>query len=237
MLNMNASAIGATAQGDLHSTVVSIEEGACAIWVMENGKATLKPTAGATGENFAGICLSQVQNATYGVMVEDVTIPSSSPYTVTLAKTAVAPDTDSSGYLLNANGTLGSALVWDATADASLDYSISGRTLTVHSADAGKKVRIIYRYALTVVEAQYLYGDAYGDAAQGMVNGVGLALEGIIYTDKFDASCDWAAGGTVYTGANGTFTLKTDGTSLAGKVTVHQAPSADRKGHLGLRLK
>lgn len=237
MLNLNASRIQYSTPVPLSATVASIKEGALLEQVMEGGRSTVVPSTGAAGARILGFARSQFMNPQSSPIVEDIIIPAApGPYTVTLSRTALNPSATNCSANLLVNGVPGSAMVWDDTPDATLDFFIAGNVLTVHSADAGKRIRVVYEYALTVVEAAMLYGQGVTDAGQSTIRSVDCITNApLLFTTEFDLSDNWAAGGLVYSGANGKVTLKTTGTLLPG-VSVWQAPSTDVHGFLGLMV-
>lgn len=209
-----------------HSSVVSVEEGSVLVRAMENGKATARPSTGAANELCVGISRAQFVNPTEAPMVETFKVPAASPFTVTLAKTPLLPDT-AVGCWID-----GSAGVVDTTPDATLDFFIVGNVATFHADDAGKTVKMSYRYALTVTEAQILYGQAVGDAAMSVVDGLdSITAAQQVATTMFDPLIDWAAGGVVTSGAGGRLTVGGNG-PVIDKCYVLEAPSAENNMHL-----
>lgn len=237
MLNLNASRIMYSTPVPLSATVASIKEGALLEVSMEGGRATVVPATGNAGAKILGFARSQFMNPQTSPMVEDILIPAApGPYTVTLSRTPLSPSATTVGANLLVNGVPGSAMVWDDTPDATLDFFISGSVLTVHSSDAEKRIRVVYEYALTVTEAMLLYGHGVTDAAQSAIRSVDCISQApLLFTTEYDRSDNWAAGGQVYSGAGGVVTLKTTGTLLPG-VTVWQAPNVDMHGFLGLQV-
>jgi hypothetical protein len=235
MLNMNASRIAESGSFALSAAVTSVREGAALIGVMEGGSLVAKETAGGNAEVFLGFAAAQIATVTEAPKVEEVTIPASGPFTVTLAKTPLAPATRVGVQVINAAGEVTATFAWDANATlAAGEFIISGNVITFHTDDASKRVRITYVYAPTVTEARMIYGQGVGDGAQSVIGAVGVIRRApVLFTDMYDSSDNWAAGGKVYTAAGGKVSLKNAGTLLPG-VTVLQAPSIANGGLLGL---
>lgn len=230
MLNMNASRIGSSQMFALPTTVASVKEGALCAGVYEDGILKAQACTGAAGELVLGFAASQVMDVADSPKVETVTVPASGPYTVTLAKTPLNPTTAVGVIRISA---IAGPLAYNAAVGAG-QFSIAGRVVTFNAADAGKVMKITYRYALTVAEAQMLYGQGIGDGAQSVINGTGIIRSAsLLFTDQYDPTSDWASGGTVYTGPNGTIT-KTAGTTAIPGILVAQAPSAANGNFLGL---
>lgn len=238
MLNLNASRIAESSTFALSAAVTSVREGAALIGVMEGGALVAKETAGGGSEIFLGFAAAQHVTATEAPKVEEATIPASGAYTITLAKTPLNPTTGVGVQFIDANGVVTSALVYDANGTLIAgEFSIVGSVVTFHSTDAGKKVRITYKFAPTLTEARMIYGQGVGDGAQSTIGAVGAITRApILFTDMFDASDNWAAGGPVYTAAGGKVSLKNAGTLLPGVVVV-QAPSIANAAMLGLSVK
>ena len=230
MLDVNRSRAERSQTGVLGSTVASLEEGTLMVSIVENGKGVLVPSTGTSTELIAGISRMQMLTPTVGTRVEVVTIPATSTYTVTLGKTPLLPATRVAAVLAS-----GTPLAYGAGGTPSTgEFKIAGAVVTFNSAQAGLVVTITYKYNLTVTEAQMLYGQGVGDAAIAATNSIEIITAAqAIYTDKFDPSANWAAGGSVYSGANGEFTKTNTGT-LINNCYVIEAPSAASNGFLGL---
>lgn len=231
MLDVNRTRVIASQMMSLASTVASIEEGSLVATYIESGKAVIAAADGTSGQVIAGVTRSQILNPTTAPKVEIVTVPSSSPYTVTLAKTPISPGATTVSAVRT--DTL-AKLTYNAT-DADGRFSISGKTVTFNSAQAGVEVKITYRYTLTLIEAQMLYGMGIGDAAQSVVNGSEVITHAqVLYTDKYDASSNWENPTALYSGAGGVFTMSTSGVLLP-KCYVIEAPTA-ANGLLGVYI-
>jgi hypothetical protein len=126
-------------------------------------------------------------------------------------------------------------------ADAT-EYSINYATglitfgAAVGTTNAPVKAVVGFRYKPTVQEATLIQGSGpVGGFSGAQYLGVtGVITEGDVFTDHFDASDNWAAGGAVHLGAGGIFTLKTTGTELKG-VNILEAPAAG-SAFLGLNF-
>jgi hypothetical protein len=234
MLDMARSSFHDASEFPLANLVTRIEEGTPVMQVIEGGVAKIKAAASANTDIFAGVALQQYVTPTTGVYVETVTVPSSSPYTVTLKKSAVVPATDSLAKLVVA----GTALTWQGTVGsvAASEYNITDSTVTFHSAQAGLKVTVTYRYTLSVNDVYALYGDSWpGNNNAGVIGNVGVIRKGLVFTDKFDASKDWSAvnGSTVIKATAGLFSFGGNGATVPGK--VESVPNADVP-FLGIRI-
>jgi len=155
-------------------------------------------------EIFAGFAIAGVSAAPlpalYGTKVETFTVPSSG--IVALAQTPVS----------------GQLAVYDITAGAAVaPPTVVGATVTTLT--AGHVVVVTYKYALTVVQSRALQGDVQpGGYAGATVGQIGLAKRGLIYTDQFDASINWAAVTAIKLAANGQITSGGAGATIPGYV-------------------
>jgi hypothetical protein len=223
MLDTNSSRIRVSRPVGLSSTVSAVKEGALLAAILEGGVEVAKPSTGAVGETIIGLALSQFMDATTVSAVEDVVVPSVAPYTVTLRATPITPATKSSAR----ETSTPLAMTYNAAAGAA-QFGIVGNVVTFNAAQAGKNVSIAYTYAPSIVQAQALFGQGIGDAAQSVINGTTVIKEAdVVFTDQFDTSDDWFAGATtaLYSGAGGVITLKTAGTLIANARLV-AAPSS-----------
>ena len=93
---------------------------------------------------------------------------------------------------------------------------------------AGMKVKVVYRYALTNIQARAMMGDAQpGGPAGAIVGQCGLAKRGVIYTSCFDTSVNWAAATAIKLAEGGFVTDQSGtGTALAGAYVV-KVPTAE----------
>lgn len=215
---------------DVLSSLASIEEGSCVVRVKENGVIKAALSAGQNTDVFAGIAVNSARNISEVSGFEEITVPASAPYTATLAHTPIG----------NATGTFipvsdGALTLQAGAPTVSGQVQISGRNLTFHADDAGKKVRIHFKRSLSVVESQALYGQVVGQG--GLTDRTGIITKGeLVFVSNYDATSDWWAGiGPVKTGADGKFSLGGSGVTCEG-VTVAVAPTVDFP-FLGLNLR
>ena len=158
------------------------------------------PSLGTSADVFAGFAVMGVSAAPvaalYGTKVESALVPGNG--VVTLGQTPVS----------------GQLAVFDNTAGAAVaSPTVSGKTVT--GLTAGNTVTVTYKYALTVLQSRALQGDTQpGGYAGAYVGQVGLAKRGVIYTDQFDASVNWAAATGIKLMANGQITNQA-GTGVA----------------------
>lgn len=182
-----------------------------------------KPTAGASTDVFLGIAISQ--QIALGNQNKVETFTQGVSNIVTLARTPVA-------------STLG---VYDNTAGAVIPaggggWTLSGKTVTLQAGTQGHEVICYYKFAPTAAEIRFIQGDVWpGGPAGAALNQIGVAVNGIVYTDQFDTSVNWNANGiAVTTGANGLLTIGGSGKALAQVAVI--APPVPGFGYLGIQL-
>lgn len=111
--------------------------------------------------------------------------------------------------------------------------TVSGQT--VSGLPAGDSVTITYKYSLSVVQARAMYGDVQPGGYSGAYIGqIGLIKRGMIYTDQFDASKNWAAATAVKMAAGGQVTDQT-GTGDEIPAQIIAVPSSEVT-YLGLEF-
>lgn len=182
-----------------------------------------KATAGASTDVFLGISVSQQINLGNQVKVE--TNVQGTSNTIVLDRTPVS-------------ATLS---VWDATAAGVVPvgaggWTLSGKTVTLQAGTQGHEIICYYKFTPTATEARFIQGDVWpGGPAGASLSQIGVASNGIVYTDQFDTTVNWNANGiAVKTGAAGVFTIGGSGATLAGVQVI--APPTPGFGYLGLQL-
>lgn len=176
----------------------------------------ISPSTGAADEIFAGFAMNQLCGIPvlepYGIAVEEFLVDSSDKVTVQFAPISKSV-----------------ALINLETGAAIASPTVTGKTIAAATAmTAGMKVKVVYRYALTNIQARAMMGDAQpGGPAGAIVGQCGLAKRGVIYTSCFDTSVNWAAA-TVIKLAKGGFVTDQSGTgtALAGAYVV-KVPTAE----------
>lgn len=233
MLELSKCEILESHQAEVNSAAVtSITEGQICVWSYVNGIAKVVPSGGTSGEKFAGIANSRFVTPTTGKFSEDIVVPASSPYTVTLSRTLASGAVP--GAVILADDAARAPLVKHADTVNSGQFTISGQVITVDSSYAGRTIRVVYDIALSVNEAALLYGHDFSPVPAS-VDGIGVITAGLIYTTMYDPTVDWAAGqATIKTGADGKFVTSGNGMTL--DAIVAEAPTPGQP-FLGIRIK
>ena len=120
-----------------------------------------------------------------------------------------------------------------APADAThYQLGADGVTITVTAANAAADIFVVYRFAPQGDALRWTYGDQIpGNMSPQNFGRIGAISHGLVYTDMFDTSVDWAnvidgsAGNILRGGANGLVT--TTGAGCVVPAKVYHTPSVD----------
>lgn len=233
MLDLTRTRIENSMTFPISSLTNGFEDGTALNGIFSNGVREAGLTANpANTDLFVGVSFMCFTTPTTYVQVDQITVPSASPYTATLTYT---PDgSDYSASYESDNTALTETTV--ANIAAAGDYNITGSTITFDSADAGKIVNVQYRYKLTVQQAQTLAGVGVpgGVYPSSVTRSIGVIQRGLIYTSQYDTTVDWGSVTSIKC-ANGLFT---DSSATGAPVTgyVHELPSATQPT-LGLMIR
>lgn len=198
------------------------EEGSVLVALLEDGVEKVKPSAASAGV-FAGFAVFRQQTHATRPVGEDVVVPSTAAYTVQLDHTNLI-----SGQIRVRGVVSGTDLTVVAIAPNTGEVQVNYTTglLTFHSAQAGLAYTVLYRYNLTVAEAQSLYYQApvnYPDPNNFMSVGVGKG-KSRVFTTYYDQSIDWSGTVTIKGGAAGILTSGGSGPTVPGARVV-QVPT------------
>src|SRR6266481_9736028 len=189
MINQNRTKPTKSIDFLISGSVTTIIEGAVLITQTEaDGFNHVLPSAGSSGEIFAGIAYSQMMTPTTFPRVNLVTVPLTSPYTVTLDRTPVTYNLDIS-VKRNSNNTLLTIDNGGTTpATGHVALAVAGNVLTFNAADAGLAMTVVFRFNLSVAEAEFIAGDGVIGARTPvqLAGSVGVIQGGLVYTDQFD---------------------------------------------------
>lgn len=240
MLDMSRTNFADSTEMAIAAGVNQILEGTGLVRTIESGKAVVGNGSAANAEIFAGVAVAQRYPGTTAIMVERVTMSAAaaSLCTATLKKIPKAPSTD----LLVKNGAT-AIVTWGVNAaavDANTKFNTTGTTLTLHSDLATLPIDVTYRYDLSAEERSRMFGDTQTSASVGeLTDTIGVIQQGVVFTDMFDPSDDWAtfnSTNTLKVGANGVFTMASGATGATVAGSVEFVPTADVP-YLGLRIR
>jgi hypothetical protein len=189
-------------------------EGQAVVQAFENGVEVVKPSLGSSGEKFMGFTYGPVFTPVVKSLVEDLVVPASGAYTVTLMNEPLA------GQLFIKDLNTGTVQSLGDPANAN-EYSISGKVVTFNSGNAGHAMFIQYRYSPTSLEV--LMNDKMMITTMSpvaVINSIGVIQQGEVWTDQFNAAVDFASATALKMNAGGIITDQTgSGSSINGIIT------------------
>jgi hypothetical protein len=193
--------------------VSPLQDGTPLTFGLENGVRVVTPCSAAAGESLAGFSFAQTSAAPVlpsdAVRVESLV--SDADGEVVLAKTPL----------------VGQVVVLNALTRAPIAVASSAANVLTLTSAEDTAVEVTYRHALTVKEAVSLVGNQQPGGYTGAMYGqTGVAQQGTIYTDRIDASVNWAAATGVKLAAGGILTNQA-GSGVAVNAKVVAVPTAD----------
>lgn len=226
MLNIEKSKIDPrnVKEFKLHSTIDELVEGQGMAGVWENGEIVAKPSSATQYELFLGFALTRLSYPTKEVVVE---ILAAVATTLTLSYTPVTPSTDMRVETLG-----GTAIAYAGSGPGDGQFTISGNVVTLHADESGATLKVTYKRALTIEEAERKYfksGDLATREAGSVTRSVGIIQRGVVFTDQFIAADAWGAynnNAQIISTASGLLTLASvNGGKVNGKPVA--APGVD----------
>lgn len=215
------------------SSVTNLLMGSALVYSTEDGEAKVVNSSASDDLVFAGVAWSQMDAEVYAPLVEEVNVPATAPYEVTLLRAPVDGATKS-----RAVASTTGALTYDAGTPSSGEYSFDGTTMQFHADEAGQTVTVYYVREITITESRALTGDGIPGASNPIreSSSVGVIMSGLVFTDQYDPSSDWTASNIsdIKAGADGQF--QRAGTGATVNAAVIKAPSVDSP-FLGLNLR
>jgi hypothetical protein len=178
------------------------EEGQGLVAVMEGGVEKVMPSEGLAGEKIVGFAMFRQLTFSTAAVVEDHVVPTAAPFVVELGKQQILA---------------GQIRVLDVVAGVDLvpvAIDLAHGTVELAAGDAGKTIRVFYRYELTVAQAiQQFYEAPTNMPNPNFFSQVGVGKgKGRVFTMYYDQSVNWAdaavvpalaAGGMVCNGGVG----------------------------------
>lgn len=199
----------------LHSSIEEIVEGQGLAGVYENGKLVIKPSTATANELFVGFGLTRLEYPTKELVVEELQAVGT---TLTLSYTPVGAATDMALYASDGE------LIAYAASGADGKFTVSGKTVTLHSDESDELMTAVYKRAITVEEAMRKYRHSVEMASQqaaAITRTVSVVRRGVIATDQIIAADNWGAftaASQIVSTASGLLTLQSvDGGAVQGK--------------------
>ncbi len=186
-------------------------------------------TSAGAGQLVAGISLQSSISAVSFTEVEERVVPTAAPYTIQLkhynpidvgagVAEATAWDSDAgpAAYL--------TVIAPGVPAATQVAINTAGGLATFNAAEAGHRVKFIYRYTMTTIERDEMLRQSHIN--RGAESQFGLMLVGYgncwVYTSEYDASQQYTVGDQLTTGDNGLFSK--GGATNFGRVFSVPAP-------------
>lgn len=233
MLQMQATSILSTDEGDLLPGAYLSEEGLALAYVKHDGKLFLQPSLGLADEVFAGFYYGRPTPANFKPRVQEFVLGTDD---IVLAR---LPHPDQ--LLIKIDGVVASKQnAGDQAPEIAGEVTVNGAELLFAAADvaAKKKVFVQYLYELTASEAKAETGDEPIGGISANIRGRAPYIKtGEVGTTMFDATSDWGAADAMHPrlGAGGRLTLKGSGKLLT-NVLIKSAPSTQAQ-YLVLEVK
>lgn len=188
---------------------VILSEGQALVRTNGATSAGVLPATGTSNDVFMGFAFAGTSAypfpESYTNKVETFVVPTGG--SVTLSQTPIS----------------GQVFAFDTTSNTAPTITVTGKT--VSGLTAGDTVVVTYKYAMTVVQAQALFGNVQpGGYSGAYVGQIGVITRGVVYTSEFDASKNWAAATAIKLAANGQLTDQS-GSGVAIQGVVIAAPS------------
>jgi hypothetical protein len=163
------------------------EEGQGLVAVMEGGVEKVMPSEALAGEKFVGFAMFRQLTFGTAALVEDHIVPTAAPFVIELGKQHLIA---------------GQIRVLDIVANADLvpvAIDLVHGTVTLAAGEAGKTVRIFYRYELTVSESiQQFYQAPTNMPDPNFFSQVGVGKsKGRVFTMYYDQSVVWSSAAVV----------------------------------------
>lgn len=245
MLDQTRTRVERTFERAVFSGDTVLEAGLALTSVIENGQQKLRRSNAVNNSIFQGISWGNYLGAstttpltntyTAGAAVlngrSDAGVAAVSlPYPATSAADMLViagANYGAASGMTNVSNANNAAAVTDATKYA---LSSDGLTVYVYGSLANTQVFIAYRWTPTANQLRLTYGDQYLPTGAAMLNRIGCIVRGSVFTSAYDTSIDWSvasdyqAQNVVRAGANGRFTLNSNGAICTG-VVVLSVPS------------
>ena len=175
------------------------EEGQGLVAVMEGGVEKVQPSEAAPDEKIVGFAMFRQLTFSTAAVVEDHIIPTAAPFVIELGKQHLIGGQIRVQNMV-APGDFVPAVAPPAVAAGEfLADTVHGTVAFNGAADAGKTVRVYYRYDLTVAEAvQQFYQAPTNMPDPNFFSQVGVGKgKGRVFTMYYDQAIDWSGAAVV----------------------------------------
>lgn len=216
MLNFPNSRVALSREAKVAPGAQFIAEGQAAVYTKGAMTQGVQPATGTDTDIFAGLVIASSSASPYA-----------EPYANKVEHLVVGP----AGVLSLARAPVaGQLFIYDETTKAAVataGLTIDGNDISGTGIDAGSEYRVVYKFALTVIERTALQGDVSPGGPAGLqVSQIGLFERGLVGTSEFDASKNWETATAVKLAANGQLTDQT-GSGIEVNAVIERAPTLD----------
>ena len=215
MIYTQVSRITESNEFPLQPNVSIAVEGQALVRTYTNGVIGVAPSQGVADEVFVGFSLMH----TTGISVKQFSTVFAREHVLA---SAVVP--------LGREPIAGSVFIYNKATGAAVTLgALTGTNQAVTGTTVGDVVVAVYRPVLTEIEATFVYGDGQPSGYAGnSLRQVGVAQAGLIFTDHFDTSVNWATVPSVVLGANGIVTSEAvNATGVVINAHVMHRPTQD----------
>lgn len=233
MLDRKYQKMGEQVDRKVSAATVAIEEGACLVEVIEAGEAKVAVKASVDGsEKVAGFAILPFSLPSQAVATESLA-PTASALQFQLRNNNLVSGSVRAIVAGGADLTVDAASFSATPSAGTVKVDLAGGRVKFAAGDAGKAVTLIYRHALTVVQARQRYHERAINNRDlvGSMGIIGVAKGYVeLATDQFDTSKDYSSG-DLKLGANGMLTIGGAGPAIPnGKVLALPDASGSAQG-------
>lgn len=204
-----------------------LEEGVGLVRKMLNGEVVAALPTGDVDEVFIGYSQNRHTAPATAIGTKTFSIPSAAPYRVNLGRAIVGGEL---GVYID--GVIATKITTGTPTTGQVLYTTAGE-LTFAAADAGKIADTKWRYSLTQVEANLLFGTDLVSFVRLPEVATSLIEVGLVVTDRYELGDDWNNAVYAYLGEDGILTTDDSAGPKAGYVSL--LPSA-AEGFLGVEI-
>lgn len=212
-----------------------IQEGAVLTKVMEGGVAKVR--ACNADERIYGFALHQRTVADKSTKVEDFVVPAT--LSQVLAKAPVGGVALVKRTVAAGSGTVGVMTVVGVAPTTVDEVQLSDQTLTFHADASGDHIEVTYEHELTYAEHVRLVGEGVPGLLTAMqaIGSIGVITNGVVFTDQYDVTVDWATVDEtkIVAAAGGKLGYNATATAADARIFIESVPSVGNP-FLGVRI-
>lgn len=207
MINRKSMKVGEQVERLVSATAPDIQEGALLCAVVEAGVEKVTVVASPSGaEKIAGFAILPFLNPANTTAEETFTVPSSGSLIFSLRNPLVITGSERAIVVGGADLVIDETAFSGTPPTGTVKVDITGGRLKFAAGDAGKVVKFLYRYSLTVqqIAQRFQQRSINNQHLVAQLQQVGVAKGYVeIATDQFDTTQDYTSAATLKLGANG----------------------------------